>query len=59
MSFKTFPSISQQIYYIILIKGESQKFLGKHFTMRVCMQNLWEKWDVEMKKKNFSMAFWQ
>ena len=42
-----------------LIKGERQKFLGKHFTMRVYMQDMREKYDVEMKKHFFSMAFWQ
>ena len=35
------------------LKGESQKFLGKPFTLGAYMQNMWEKWDVEMKKLNF------
>ena len=34
-------------------EGESQKFLGKHFTMRLYVQNMWEKWNVEMKKQFF------
>ena len=34
-------------------KRESQKFLGKHFTMRLYMQNVWEKWDVQRCKTNF------
>ena len=43
---------------ILFNKGESQKFLEKHFTTRVFMQNIREKWDVEMKKTFFfSRAF--
>ena len=40
-----------------LIYGGSQDFLGKYFTKRVYIQNMWEKGYVEMKKHFFSMAF--
>ena len=34
-------------------KGESQKFLGKHFTMRVYMQNMWGKMGCRDEKTKF------
>ena len=33
-----------------LNKRDPQKYLGKYFTMEVCMQNMWEKGYVEMNK---------
>ena len=35
------------------MKGYKKGVLRKHFTMRVYMQNMWEKGDVEIKKFNF------